>query len=1013
MRKSCVQGTSIVRRAVSDLMPVKTGRVRPVACSCAFLLSLTLLITPALGWPTGSLPPSQLGGASVSPGNSNSNGGTSDRPRRPYSGRRPWRRPGQNVQRPNQVSQTTPSPSDDSQDDGGLPVVAAAVCQEIPFGDVTGDGRVDVDDTLAVIDAYAGLFDKVPFEFADIAPCPNGDDRIDNSDVLAVNTAFGGGLGSGCARTRCKPCDGNLPPVASAGPDREVWPDEPVAFDARGPQGSPTRDPDGRIVSYHWAFGDDGEASGSDGLPSAPNYHEYQVPDMYEAVLTVTDSCAATRQDRVNVRVCSDVPPQANGGANRTAEINTVVTFDASASMLFNGVNSQDQFYWSFGDGTSSNWQNNPRADHTYAQAGTFTAQLWVKDYCGNRYVQSAPDSVSVTIEDNRPDVPVLDPELVGFVRGYPGTAKGLSLSADGRRLFLASLELAAVEVDVSDPTDPTVVRTATDFSQSSCGVASNGTYLLIGGNGATMALVRFARVTQFGTPAETWTSLGFASQDAAFVGSRAVVAAGGAGLKVIDLAIANAPVLSLPMFARGIALSPDGRIAYVAAGSGANGGLKIVDLSASSLRLLGMLAPAGISNSSDVAVDHVNKVAYVADYSGGLTVIDVRDLANPVRLRSVSTPGSATRLALSGNLLAVASASSLSGTLQFFDVTNATNPVLRGAASGYFSDVVLRNGIAYAAASGLIIIDVGNPSSPAVLGVLRSPLEQSYTACASNGRIALVGGSLTSTTVVDVTTNDATPDPVVLAQIPAAAQSIRIRGSRAYLADGPRGLRVADLSIPSQPVLSTAPDAMFAKGIEFSSDGRTAYVAAGSVGGYGRINVVDISGPTPILRRSIATAAGGDASDIALNAAGTTAFVADSNAGLQVIDLASGSRIGNGFSTGHRAARVRVMGNVAIVATGGSYTASLLFVDVSDLSLPYELARIPGVYTTTFDTFGEYLLLPTYRGLSILDLSDPRSPVETAAVATPGGAASAVRSDDMVFLGNSATLLSIVDLTP
>jgi PKD repeat protein len=84
----------------------------------------------------------------------------------------------------------------------------------------------------------------------------------------------------------------NRPPVANAGPDRSATQGTNVAFN-----GSASSDPDGTIVSYAWAFGDGGTATGV-----APS-HAYATPGTYSAQLTVTDNRNATATDSAVVTV--------------------------------------------------------------------------------------------------------------------------------------------------------------------------------------------------------------------------------------------------------------------------------------------------------------------------------------------------------------------------------------------------------------------------------------------------------------------------------------------------------------------------------------------------------------------------------------------------------------------------------------------------------------------------------------------------------------------------------------
>ncbi|MBM4040618.1 MAG: PKD domain-containing protein [Planctomycetes bacterium] len=89
----------------------------------------------------------------------------------------------------------------------------------------------------------------------------------------------------------------NQPPkaVATASPTMGLAP-LTVGFD-----GSASSDPDGRIVSYQWAFGDGATASG------ATVQHTYDSPGTYTAVLTVTDNQGATASTQVTVIAYGDL----------------------------------------------------------------------------------------------------------------------------------------------------------------------------------------------------------------------------------------------------------------------------------------------------------------------------------------------------------------------------------------------------------------------------------------------------------------------------------------------------------------------------------------------------------------------------------------------------------------------------------------------------------------------------------------------------------------------------------
>jgi PKD repeat protein len=84
----------------------------------------------------------------------------------------------------------------------------------------------------------------------------------------------------------------NRPPVANAGSDQAATPGAAVALSGAG-----SSDADGRVVSFAWAFGDGGVASGPGVL------HAFASPGTYTVTLTVTDDGGATASDTAGVTV--------------------------------------------------------------------------------------------------------------------------------------------------------------------------------------------------------------------------------------------------------------------------------------------------------------------------------------------------------------------------------------------------------------------------------------------------------------------------------------------------------------------------------------------------------------------------------------------------------------------------------------------------------------------------------------------------------------------------------------
>lgn len=118
-------------------------------------------------------------------------------------------------------------------------------------------------------------------------------------------------------------------------------------------------------TSYLWNMGD-GTTYTTDSV-----HHTYANPGNYTITLTVTDTTKCTLSDAFSVPITIQRSVDASFVLSDSLGcVPLTINFNAA---LVNGVS----YNWTFGDGTTSN-QNS--LTHTYAQPGTFTAQLIVSD---------------------------------------------------------------------------------------------------------------------------------------------------------------------------------------------------------------------------------------------------------------------------------------------------------------------------------------------------------------------------------------------------------------------------------------------------------------------------------------------------------------------------------------------------------------------------------------------------------------------------------------------------------
>lgn len=162
-----------------------------------------------------------------------------------------------------------------------------------------------------------------------------------------------------------------------------------VSFDA-----SASYDPDGKIASYSWDFGD-GKSS-----RSAVVNHKYLEQGNFTVGLTVTDDDGtwASKFDTVNILDSNKAPTARFAYTPHAGEYPLEVVFDGSASSDPDG--SIASYSWDFGDGSSGKGRT---IRHTYMSAREFEARLTVADNKGKEDTQIHPVEV---VKPNKTPVP-------------------------------------------------------------------------------------------------------------------------------------------------------------------------------------------------------------------------------------------------------------------------------------------------------------------------------------------------------------------------------------------------------------------------------------------------------------------------------------------------------------------------------------------------------------------------------------------------------------------------------
>ena len=265
-----------------------------------------------------------------------------------------------------------------------------------------------------------------------------------------------------------------------------------------------------------------------------------------------------------------------------------------------------------------------------------------------------------------------------------------------------------------------TASRYGTTYASSDLSVANFGAEdgrIYAGQNGTatiTVASNGFSDTAQvtvqtFAPTALAWVDIPGHAKDVAVAGDYAFVAAGEAGLQVVDISRLEAPVVVGSLDTAGDAqnIKVVGNTAFLADGPG---GLVIVDVSSPlAPRLLGQVATPAPAVDIAVAGDKV----YVADEQG-LRVVDVANPASPVVAGGVDLSGKPSGVDVYGSLVAV---SCLSSGIKIVDVADPTAPKLVGAADWVSTNgVTVREHFALAAAGGILVVDFHVPSNPVIV---------------------------------------------------------------------------------------------------------------------------------------------------------------------------------------------------------------------------------------------------------------------------------------------------------
>lgn len=616
---------------------------------------------------------------------------------------------------------------------------------------------------------------------------------------------------------------------------------------------------------------------------------------------------------------------------------------------------------------------------------------------------------------------------LGGF--NTPGNAQ--DIQADGENAYLADGTAGAVIIDVRNPANP-IGYNSVPPSSFTWGVCLTEEYLLTADGAAGMRI----EPRGWGKPRGHFQTIGTcykirASATLAFL-------VGGFGLQIVDISNPASPVALGRYHTPGdntIGLHVEGELAYLAGQT-----LAIVNVSRpAEPRLVGSFPEGGR------CVDLMGSLAVVGMHQG-LRVVDVSAPASPVMVGSTAFDGGASDVQVVGDRVFVAAANTglkvyraRRNTPQEMaftppqQATPADSPVrlsasvssglpvtyrvLSGPASVTGNDLVLNGEGTVEIRAEQAGDEVITPVSVTRTIFVRRRSQTITWSMAPNESVLLLDQpyplSATSSSGLPVTLRVA-HGPAYLSGNQVIATNAGVVLVNAEQAGDSRHSPVVAARVFNPPARPTRAGIHNTSGTSHAVVvvGDRAFVADGEAG----VQILDVSNPAAAVHLGGFNTSG---TAVDLQVDGNWAYVADSDAGLAILDVRNPSapvRVGL-LNGGRRVNAVKVVGGFAYLATGGSAITDggLDVIDIRNPAAPVRVGRFSANDGAALglDVVGELAFLAqSDAGLVILNISNPTAPTLRGRVGGLGTARDVRVAGNLAYLACGSAGLVIVEVT-
>ena len=355
---------------------------------------------------------------------------------------------------------------------------------------------------------------------------------------------------------------------------------------------------------------------------------------------------------------------------------------------------------------------------------------------------------------------------------------------------------------------------------------------------------------------------------------------------------------------------------------------------------LFGSVSTDGIAINMVISDD--GNTAFVADYEGGLQIVDISDASEPAVLSTLNTDGLAFDVALSSDSNTVYLADESNG-LQIIDVSDRSNPGYIGdfLTEGYAIGIELSSdgSIAYVAdVSSLQIIDVSNAQSPNLLGSVATSGVAYNVTLSTDERTAFVAVNAAGLDIIDITSS-ASPVLISTQDTPGETRAVELSNDdkTAYVTDDSFGLQIIDINDLANPrLLSNIDTDGYSWGLTLSADGNFVYVAD-----YLGLSVIDVRDNESPTSMGVFITSSGANYGVALSNDSATAYLGIVG-GLQIVNASISNLV-----AGDKMPQV-----VSYTSTVAEAIADSFSFNVNDARLDSDVAKVD--ITILLDTDGD-----------------------------------------------------------